>query len=56
MVVFEIIWNIIGILFGVLGLLLGSVLVFLAMAIVASLGDRGSDYKKKGTDNGRKKK
>lgn len=51
MIVFDIIWNIIGILFSLLGLLLCSMLVFVGMALVASLGDKKINVKKKGTDD-----
>ena len=47
MIVFEIIWQIIGILFALLGLVLASMVVFLAMAFVAGLGERGLKQKEK---------
>lgn len=54
MIVFEIIWNIIGVLFAMLGLLLCSMVVFLAMAMIAGMADKGVN-KKKGKDNGKVK-
>ena len=54
MIVFEIIWQIIGILFALLGLILASMVVLLAMAFVAGLGERGMKQKEKpndGTEN-----
>lgn len=53
MIVFEIIWQIIGILFALLGLVLASMVVFLAMAFVAGLGERGN--KQKENTNGKTK-
>lgn len=53
MIVFEIIWQIIGILFALLGLVLASMVVFLVMAFVAGLGERGN--KQKENTNGKTK-
>lgn len=49
MVVFEIIWNIVWLLYALVGLLLFSMLAFIAMAFVAGLGERG--IKRKGDND-----
>ena len=54
MIVFDIIWNIIGILFALLGLAACLIIVFLLLAFVAGLGERGMKRKEKpndGTEN-----
>ena len=51
MIVFDIIWNIIGILFALLGLVACLVIVFLLLAFVAGLGERGIKQKEKPNDN-----
>lgn len=54
MIVFDIIWNIIGILFALLGLAACLIVVFLLLAFVAGLGERGMKRKEKpndGTEN-----
>lgn len=53
MIVFDIIWNIIGILFALLGLVACLVIVFLLLAFVAGLGERGVKRKE---SNGEKTK
>lgn len=45
MIVFDIIWNIIGILFALLGLGACLIIVFLLLAFVAGLGERGGKRK-----------
>lgn len=50
MIVFDIIWNIIGILFALLGLVTCSIIVFLLLAFVAGLGERGMKQKEKPND------
>lgn len=45
MIVFDIIWNIVWLLYALVGLLFLSMLAFLAMAFVAGLGERGSKRK-----------
>ena len=47
MVVFDIIWNIVWLLYALVGLLIFSTLAFLAMAFVAGLGERGLKQKEK---------
>ena len=54
MIVFDIIWNIIGTLFALLGLCACLIIVFLLLAFVAGLGERGMKRKEKpndGTEN-----
>ena len=46
MIVFDIIWNVIGILFAILGLLLASAIVLIVWALVAGLGEHGNSNKK----------
>lgn len=53
MIVFEIIWNILGLLYGFVGLLAFSVVVFLLMAFVAGMADKGQINSKKKGDNGK---
>lgn len=53
MIVFDIIWNIVWLLYALVGLLFLSMLVFLAMAFVAGLGERGIKRKE---SNGKKTK
>lgn len=47
MIVFDIIWNIVWLLYALLGLVFLSVVVFIAMAFVAGLGERGLKRKEK---------
>lgn len=54
MIIFEVIWNIIGILYAILGLLLCSLMVFLVMALIAGIADKGVN--KKGKQNGKNEK
>ena len=51
MIVFDIIWNIIGILFALLGLGACLIVVFLLLAFVAGLGERGMKQKEKPDDS-----
>lgn len=53
MIVFEIIWNTLGLLYGFVGLLAFSVVVFLLMAFVAGMADKGQINGKKKGDNGK---
>ena len=45
MVVFDIIWNIVGILYALIGLILCSIVVFLLMAFVAGMADKAGTMK-----------
>lgn len=54
MIVFDIIWNIIGILFALLGLGACLIIVFLLLAFVAGIGERG--VKRKGENDKEVKK
>ena len=50
MIVFDIIWNIIGILFALLGFAACLIIVFLLLAFVAGLSERGMKQKEKPDD------
>ena len=50
MIVFDVIWNIIGILFALLAFGACSIIVFLLLAFVAGLGERGTKQKEKPND------
>ena len=57
MIVFEIIWNIMWLLYALVGLFALTIIVFLIMAFVAGLADRAEIKKKlKGDDSGKTKK
>ena len=57
MIVFEIIWNIMWLLYALVGLFALTIVVFLIMAFVAGLADRAEIKKKlKGDDSGKTKK
>lgn len=55
--IFDISWNIMGLLYALIGLFGLTIVVFLVMAFVAGLADRGEMKKKmKGEDDGKTKK
>lgn len=55
--IFDISWNIMGLLYALIGLFGLTIVVFLVMAFVAGLADRGEMKKKlKGEDNDKTKK